>query len=110
MNKITYQEMKQRFRTHEAAYPKTHLTGYIVFAPESFTKPYSLESRTYMVSSGNKAFRPNMGGYSIFATSLDKSDPYVRLEQYMAEERGGSDGWVVDYCYMAEDDTPPWEE
>lgn len=109
MDKITYQELKQRFRTHEAAYPKTHLTGFIVFTPESFNEPYSLESRTYMVSSDNKAFRPNMGGYSIFASSLDKSDPCVRLEQYMAAERGGSNGWVVDYCYMA-DDAPPRDE
>ena len=26
----------------------------------------------------------------------------MRLEQYMAEERGGKDGWKVERCYMQE--------
>ena len=43
-----------------------------------------------------------MGGYSIFASSLDSSDRGVRLEQYMAAERGGKDGWKVDYCCLVE--------
>jgi hypothetical protein len=41
-----------------------------------------------------------MGGYSIFAHNLDGSDPHIRLEAYMAEERGGKDGWRVAYCYL----------
>ena len=55
-----------------------------------------------MVSSDNKAFQPNMGGYSIFASSIDGSDPMVRLESYMAAEKGGKDGWKVERCYMRE--------
>jgi len=64
-----------------------------VFTEDSFTRPYSLESRTYEVSSNNKAYRPHMYGYSIFGTSLDKTDVCVRLEQFMAAEMGGVNGW-----------------
>ena len=54
------------------------------------------------MSSDNKAYRPNMGGYSIFGWAIDGSDPGVRLERYMAAEKGGPNGWKVDYCYMEE--------
>lgn len=66
MNKevdLTYQEMRNYFRTAERA--GQHLTGYIVFSQGSFTQEYSPEGRTYMVTSNNKAYRPNMGGYSL---------------------------------------------
>lgn len=98
---MTYQEMKVRFREAEKE-GFTHLTGYIVFSQASFEKPYPLAARTYVVSSDNKAFRPNMGGYSIYANSLDGSDIGVRLEQYMASEYGGKDGWQIERCYMLE--------
>lgn len=103
MKKImTYKELKNIFCEHEKQHPVESLIGYIVFKPESFKRDYSLESRTYEVSSGNKAFMPNMGGYSILASAIDGSDSGVRLEQYMAEECGGKNGWVVDYCYIIE--------
>lgn len=102
MKKITYAEMKAAFRAHENAYPTDHLTGYIVFTEDSFEAEYTLESRTYEVSSDNKAFQPNKGGYSIYGSATDGSDNGVRLERYMAEEIGGADGWKVDYCYMSE--------
>ncbi len=102
MKKITYKELKSTFLAHERTRPKNHLTAHIVFTADSFTEPYPLESRTYVVSSNNKAFQPCMGGYSIFASSLDGSDRSVRLEQYMAAERGGKDGWKVDYCCLVE--------
>ena len=99
---MTYPTMRNYFRTAERA--RQHLTGYIVFSPASFTKEYSVKSRTYAVSSDNKAFQPNMGGYSIYASSLDGSDPCVRLEQYMAAEYGGKDGWQIERCYMISDE------
>lgn len=99
---MTYQEMKNKFRETEKNSGK-HLTGYIVFSQDSFTKPYSLESRTYVISSDNKAFNCNMGGYSIFGSALDGSEHGVRLDYYMADERGGKDGWKVERCYMKED-------
>lgn len=101
MKKITYQEMAKAFREHENTVKDgTHLTGYIVFTEDSFTKPYSLEARTYSVSSNNKAYLPNMGGYSIYGSCIDGTDPLVRLEAYMAAEKGGKNGWKVDYCYL----------
>ncbi len=99
---MSYEKMKSLFRSAERA--GQHLTGYIVFSPESFTKVYSPESRTYAVSSDNKAFQPNKGGYSIYASAIDGSDSMVRLEQYMAAERGGKDGWKVERCYMMADE------
>ena len=75
------------------------MLGYIVFTEDSFTEPYTEEQRTYVVSSDNKAFKPNMGGYSIYASSLDGVDKMVRLEAYMAAEHGGKDGWKIERCY-----------
>lgn len=102
MEKITYEELTRIFREHERNDPETHISGAIVFAEDSFTEPYSLEARTYLVSSNNKAYRPNMGGYSIYGSAKDGSDPLVRLEGYMAAEKGGRNGWIVDYCYIEE--------
>ena len=44
-----------------------------------------------------------MGGYSIYGSALDGTDNGVRLEQYMWAEKGGENGWKVDYCYMLEE-------
>lgn len=107
MTKISYGELKSRFSAfnneHEIftkSQGKGALVGIIVFDAKSFTKEYSLEARSYEVSSDNKAFIAGQGGYSIFANSLDGSDVGVRLEQYMKEEKAGPGGWVVDYCYL----------
>lgn len=96
---MTYQEMRKLFRMRENEGGE-HLTGYVVFTEDSFDKPYSLAARTYEISSYNKAFMPNMGGYSIFGSALDGSDNHVRLDEYMADEKGGKDGWKVEKCYM----------
>ena len=53
------------------------------------------------ISSDNKAFWPNMGGYSIFGYCLDGTDQGVRLDYYMAEERD-INGWKVEDCYILE--------
>ena len=102
MEKISYGAMAALFRLHEARRPHDHLYGCIVFTEDSFSIPYSLESRTYAISSNNKAYLPNMGGYSIYGSAIDGSDPGVRLEAYMADEHGGPDGWRVDYCYLTD--------
>ena len=73
-----------------------------VFTADSFDKSYTEEERTYVVGSNNKAFIEGMGGYSIYASSLDGSDKNVRLEAYMADEYGGKDGWKIEKCYMKE--------
>ena len=97
-----YSELKQIFRELKATSSRENLTAHIIFAEDSFVKKYPLLSRTYRVSSDNKAFWPNMGGYSIFACCLDKtSDQGVRLDWYM-EEEGNSGGWEVEDCYILE--------
>ena len=98
---MSYAEMRNLF--HRAEDEGKHITGYVVFSQESFTEPYSELSRTYAISSDNKAFQSSMGGYSIYGYCMDGSDPCVRLEQYMAAEHGGKDGWKIERCYMKSD-------
>lgn len=99
---MVYTELKQVFQELKRTSPREDLTAHIIFTEDSFATSYPLLSRTYRVSSDNKAFWPNMGGYSIFAYCLDKtSDQGVRLDWYMAEE-GNLDGWKVEDCYILE--------
>ncbi len=97
---MSYSDLTSMFR--KAENEGRHLTGYITFSEDSFDKIYSLDSRTYEVSSINKAFISGMGGYSIYGSSLDKSDMNVRLERYMRDEHGGADGWRIERCYIKE--------
>ena len=99
---LTYPKMREYFRAAERN--RQHLTGYIVFSPASFAREYSLESRTYAVSSDNNAFWSKVGSRSIFASALDGSDPHVRLDCFMAAEQGGPDGWQIERCYMMVDE------
>ncbi len=98
---MEYRELKRTFQKLKRKAPKEDLTAHIVFTEDSFDKKYPLLSRTYSFSSDNKAFWPNMGGYSIFGYCLDGTDQGVRLDWYMAEE-GNSDGWKVRNCYILE--------
>lgn len=98
---MTYPELRTIFQEWERSCPVDHLTAHIIFTVDSFDREYPLLSRTYVVSSNNKAFRPNMGGYSIFGDSLDGTDIGVRLEGYMAEE-GNPGGWQAEGCYILE--------
>jgi len=100
VKEMSYGDMVSRFR--EAERIGKHLEGYVVFTEDSFNESYPEVARTYCVSSNNKAFRPNMGGYSIYGSALDGSDPMVRLERYMADEKAGDGGWKIERCYMKE--------
>lgn len=94
---LTYSELADRFRNAESE-GKKYLTGYIIFSQESFNKPYDEKSRTYAVSSDNKAFKAGLGGYSIYGSCLDGSDPCVRLDGYMR----GENAWKIEKCYLKE--------
>ena len=98
---MDYSELKKIFQELNRTSPREDLTAHIVFTEDSFTQEYSLLSRTYSFSSDNKAFWPNMGGYSIFACCLDGTDQGVRLDWYMVEE-GNPGGWKVEKCYILE--------
>lgn len=98
---MSYKELKKKFRDFE--YDNAgdkHLTGYVLIDQNSFDKDYSEEERTYEVSSNNKAFLPNKGGYSIFAYCLGDDD-YCRLEWYIEDERRGGT-WKIEKCWMEE--------
>ena len=60
---LSYGKLRELFRKAERG--GIHVSGYITFRADSFSTAYSERSRTYAVSSDNKAFQPNMGGYSI---------------------------------------------
>ena len=94
---MTFTEMREQFCKAENE-GKGHLNGYIVFTSDSFDKPYDEKSRTYGISSNNKAFQSGMGGYSIFGTCLDGTDSCVRLDAYMF----GENAWKIEKCYMVE--------
>ena len=94
---MTFTEMREQFCKAENE-GKGHLNGYFVFTSDSFDKPYDEKSRTYGISSNNKAFQSGMGGYSIFGACLDGTDPCVRLDAYMF----GENAWKIEKCYMVE--------
>ncbi len=98
---MSYQQLKAHLQ--QAEKDRSHTVGYIVFTADSFDKSYTEEERTYVVSSNNKAFIEGMGGYSIYASSLDGSDKNVRLEAYMTDEYGGKDGWKIEKCYVKDE-------
>lgn len=98
---MKYSELRAAFYQHEETRPEQHLTAIIVFTEDSFDRRYPRLSRSYITSSNNKAYQPNMGGYSVFASCLDGTDQGVRLEWYM-EAHGNTGGWKVEDCYILE--------
>ena len=68
-----------------------------VISQDSFTREYSLESRSYVFTNHNKFFIPSNIGRSIFASSLAGDDVNIRLEQHVP------DSWKVEYCYIKEE-------
>ena len=100
---LPYCELKKRLRAAERE-KSGSLVGYIVFTEDSFDKTYPIEARTYMVSSNNKAFQDGMGGYSIYGSSMDGEDLCVRLDGYMKDEHGGTNGWKIEKCYVYQDE------
>ena len=96
MERVTFQELCDRSDQWKKAV--------IVYKEESFEQSYSLESRSYEVSSDNKHFRKVLTSYSLFGSSLDGSDKGVRLDRYMYSlpEDGLGKRWEVEYCYIIE--------
>lgn len=95
---MKYQELERIFRAHEADRPKYHLDGLITFSDlGTYEDPSNTQrDRTYIVSSNNKAYKPNSLGYSIFGTCLNGTDTGVRLESYMR----GPVGWIPGECCL----------
>lgn len=98
---MDYAQLKSVFRELKHSSPGKDLTAHIIFTEDSFTRPYSLLSRTYRVSSDNKAFSPCLSGYSIFAYCLDGTDQGIRLD-WCLEAEGNPGGWKVADVYILE--------
>ena len=73
------------------------MTATILFTEDSFTESYTEIQRTYVFSNDNKAFKSNMGGYSIFGSCADGTDSGVRLENYIYGEHGT---WKPERCWI----------
>ena len=93
MEKITFAELTALFRKHESTNPEKHLKAHIVYTEDSFIKKYPLKSRTYVISSNNRAFQPGKISNSIYGNCLDGTDQGIRLDLYFGE-------WKVEYCYL----------
>lgn len=104
IKRMTFSDLKDLFYEHNKANLNPPLVGYIVFTEGTWIDHvYSLESRTYEVSSDNKAFRPNCCSISLYGNCMDGTDQDVRLDWYMYGANG-HDGWAVDYCYVKENE------
>ena len=94
---MKYQDLREILC--QAAKEKRVVDAFVTFTPDSFENAYTQLERTYLFTSNNKAFAsPSCGGYSIFGDCMDGKDSGVRLERYMADEKGGKDGWKIENC------------
>ena len=94
MNRISYHEMVDIMtKANESGENKEAV---IVFTEDSFSKDYSVEQRSYVVSSNNKMFNPEALGSSLSGDCLDGTDNGVRLDWYIGK-------WHVEYCYIKEE-------
>ena len=100
--KLTYPELRDLFVERNKTRLAKPVSACIVFAESNWPDHhYPLRSRTYEVSSDNKAFRSSCCSTSLFGSCLDGTDQMVRLDWYM-KDFGNKGGWVVDHCYLKE--------
>lgn len=90
MEKLTVNELFKKFYENNVNGGK-EIYGVIVYSSHNWDDEYSLEARSYKVSSNNKRFFDGKTSNSYFGTSLDGSDVNVRLDKYY---------WDIDYCYL----------
>ena len=95
-NKITWVELADKMRAAVKKKDGVEI-GVVVFKEENWPdKDYSLDARSYMVSSDAKYFDCDMCGSSIFSSSLDGEDRCMRLDYMLF----GDHAWKIDYCYI----------
>lgn len=90
---MTVNELYEELRKANAS--GTERFGVIVFSKDNWSVDYSLESRSYKVSSECRRFKAGAISNSVFGDALDGTDNGVRLDLCIAEL-----GWRVDTCYM----------
>lgn len=89
---LTMEQMEELFRERNRS-GEPPIEAVIVYSEDNWKEHYSLESRSYAVSSDNRAFQDGKFSNSMFGSSLDGSDIGVRLDLY---------NWEVDYIYIEE--------
>jgi len=92
MEKLTFNQLKADTSSWKEAV--------VVFTPESFSREFSEESRSYKISSDAKYFDGSKIGNSLFGECLDGTDSGVRLDWYMRLLPEEGKRWEVDYCYI----------
>lgn len=105
MNKITWYDaidyMKAFNKKHNITSKSQNgpkCTIIAVISPKSFEIEYSLEERSYAFTNYNGMFIDTTLDSSIYADSLDGTDPGVRLDYYTEWM------WQVEYCYIQSED------
>lgn len=95
MEKITMAKLFEIMHTYNDRFPEkqdtANLSAVIVYKASNWSKPYSLEERSYKVTNNNRFFQSNKISNSLFGDCLDGKDLGVRLDVYK---------WDVEYCYM----------
>lgn len=91
-NIMTFGELETIMK--EANRSGRKISGYVTISQESFSKEYSKAARTYLFSSDNKRWLPNMCSASIWGDCLDGSDNGVKLSDYLF----GKDCWKIEDC------------
>ena len=110
---MTYAELKNAFRELKHGSPRKDLTAHIIFTEDSFAKPYPLLSRTYSVSSANKAFGPACSVIPSAAAPASGSTKAIKNGKIRLEPLAGNqrtdDEWtdlpmdrVYGYCTLLE--------
>lgn len=89
---MTFGELEKIMK--EANRSGCKINGYVTISQESFSKEYSKAARTYLFSSDNKRWLPNMCSASIWGDCLDGSDNGVKLSDYLF----GKDYWKIEDC------------
>lgn len=86
---MTYHELKEAME--QANRDGIERQGVIVYSQSNWKREFSLESRSYVVSSNNRCFQDGKIANSMFGSNIEGTDKNVRLDLY---------GWDIDYCYM----------
>ena len=109
-DRLTWEQFEEAMTN--ASKEGKELSGVIVFSPESFDREYPEESRSYRVSSDNKYWDGSKIGSSLFGYCLDGTDQGARLDWYMkaVPEDNLGKRWIVDYCYLEDDNINEAEE
>jgi hypothetical protein len=91
MEKMSYEELRERFYEHNRQRPAEPLSAVIVYAQSNWDDPYTETERSYRVHSDCWGFMEGKISSAVYGNCLDGKDIGVRLDWYR---------WKVEYCYL----------